>query len=42
MSTKRNPSERQVWVPGTRAAMNLAAKSVPFGNVPCAHTFLPH
>ena len=25
-------SERQVWAPGTRTAMDLAAKSVPFGN----------
>ena len=26
--------ERQVWVPGTRRAMDLAAGSVAFGNVP--------
>ena len=28
--------ERQVWVPGTRRAMDLAARSVAFGDVPLA------
>ena len=29
-------SERQVWVPGTQRAMDLAAGSVPFATCQCA------
>jgi integrase len=35
-------SARQVWVPGTRANMNLAAGSVPFADVPLADLRVSH